>query len=204
MITINVIFHFSQPNFYTVFFKVVVIEKYFCYGAANMKNNASCSLNKPCCCYCLRWIGLALLIAIIDQIIKNIVIDYMSATHLITVTSFFNVVLSFNRGAAFGWLNHASSWSNWLFGIISALISIVIILSLCRLPKKQPWLSTSLALILGGALGNLWDRLLRGYVVDFLDFHINSCHWPAFNLADSAIVIGVLMFFLVETKLTST
>ena len=159
-----------------------------------MRKNALCKLNKNHkYCY-LWWICLSLLIAVADQITKNIIICCVDFALPVTVTSFFNLVVSFNRGAAFSLLNNASGWQNWLFGIIAALISVFIINLLYRTKGTRLWLSASLSLVLGGALGNLCDRLLHGYVVDFLDFHLNIWHWPAFNLADSAIVIGILMF----------
>ena len=158
----------------------------------NNENNT----NSVCKCTFFLWLSLSFLIAAIDQIIKDLVICYVDASVPITMTSFFNIVVAFNRGAAFSLLNNASGWQNWFFAGIAILISITIITSLYRAKEKRWYSSAGLALILGGALGNLCDRFTRGYVVDFLDFHINTWHWPAFNLADAAIVVGILMFFL--------
>jgi len=148
----------------------------------------------------LRWIGLALFVAIFDQTIKSLIIIHIKAYQPIIITSFFNLFLSFNRGAAFSFLNNASGWQNWLFGAIAITISIFIINLLYRTPKKQLWTSISLSFILGGALGNLIDRLWRGAVIDFLDFHFNTWHWATFNIADSAIVVGFFILFLTTLK----
>lgn len=148
----------------------------------------------------LRWVVLALLITTLDQVIKNIIIAHIKTHQSVAITFFFNLVVSFNRGAAFSLLNNASGWQNWLFGTIAILISIFIVNLLYRTPSKHLWTSISLSLILGGALGNLIDRLWRGYVIDFLDFHLNTWHWATFNLADSAIVVGFFIFFLTTLK----
>jgi signal peptidase II len=171
----------------------------------NMSDNACCKLNKEnntnsvCRCHFFWWLSLSLIVAILDQITKDLVICYADISFPIVVTSFFNIVVAFNRGAAFSLLNNASGWQNWFFAGIAALISLLIITSLYGAlygaKGKRWWSSAGLALILGGALGNLCDRVVHGYVVDFLDFHVNTWHWPAFNLADSAIVLGISMFF---------
>ena len=166
-----------------------------------MADNTCCKLNKDnntnsvYKCTFLWWLSLSLIIGMADQITKDLVIRSVDVSFPIVVISFFNIVLAFNRGAAFSLLNNASGWQNWFFAGIAILISITIITSLYRAKEKRWYSSAGLALILGGALGNLCDRFTRGYVVDFLDFHINTWHWPAFNLADAAIVVGILMFF---------
>lgn len=143
----------------------------------------------------LRWIGLALFITVLDQISKNIIL-HLNPEQPIVITPFFNIILRFNRGAAFSFLNAASGWQNLFFSITALLITIIIIRWLYQITEKRFCLQLSLSFVLGGASGNLIDRLARGNVIDFLDFYIKNWHWPTFNLADSAIVIGVfLMFF---------
>tara|TARA_E500000178_G_C16870323_1_gene684062 strand:+ start:381 stop:779 length:399 start_codon:yes stop_codon:yes gene_type:complete len=112
------------------------------------------------------------------------------------VYSFFNVVRVHNSGAAFSFLSDAGGWQRWALSGLAILVSIMIIIWLSRLTREK-WLeSLSLSMILGGALGNLWDRLSFGYVVDFLDFHWMGWHFPAFNLADSAISLGAMVLIL--------
>jgi len=107
-----------------------------------------------------------------------------------------NMTLAHNYGAAFSFLSDAGGWQRWFFTVLASLISIVLIIWVLRLPRRQ-WLSgLSLALIIGGAIGNLVDRIQLGYVVDFIDVHYAGWHWPAFNIADSAITCGVVLMIL--------
>jgi signal peptidase II len=103
-----------------------------------------------------------------------------------------------NTGAAFSFLSEAGGWQRWLFAGLAVAISTAIAVWLTRLKKHETLLAVALALILGGAVGNLIDRLVYGYVIDFLDVYYESWHWPAFNIADSAITLGV-MLMLVES-----
>ena len=141
-----------------------------------------------------KWLILALLVLVADQITKLLVLH--NVTQPIVITSFFSIVFAGNTGAAFSFLANASGWQMWLFGGIALIISIVLIIWLFRLPRHKIWLPTALMLILGGALGNVLDRVMHGFVVDFLLFHIDQWSWPAFNLADTAIVIGAIMLVL--------
>ena len=144
----------------------------------------------------LRWLWLSLLVIIFDQITKFFALHYLTFDQPIFITPFFNLTLAKNPGAAFSFLAQMGGWQGWLFGFIAILVSIVIIYWLYKLSSGKIWLPVALALILGGALGNLCDRLAHGYVVDFLDFYIGNWHWPAFNLADSAISIGAVMLII--------
>ncbi len=144
----------------------------------------------------LRWLWLSLLVIILDQTTKFFALHYLTFNQPTFVTFFFNLTLAQNPGAAFSLLAQAGGWQGWLFGFIAILVSTVIIYWLYKLPSDKIWLPVALALILGGALGNLCDRLAHGYVVDFLDFYIGNWHWPAFNLADSAISIGAVMLII--------
>ena len=135
-------------------------------------------------------IVLALLVAVFDQISKWwILADVMSPPAVIPVTPFFNLVLVWNRGVSFGILNHSSPWVPWLLSALAAAICVGLFIWLRRAESR--WLATALGLIIGGALGNLIDRLRFGAVVDFLDVHASGYHWPAFNVADAAITVGV-------------
>jgi len=108
------------------------------------------------------------------------------------VTPFFDLVRFHNEGAAFSFLSNAGGWQRWFF-TAAALIAVVVISYLIRKHAQQKLFCLGLALVLGGALGNLYDRLTLGYVVDFLYFHINDLYWPAFNVADSAVCVGVAL-----------
>jgi signal peptidase II len=138
------------------------------------------------------WYALAALVVVLDQLTKYWVsasFDYGEAR---AVTGFFNLVLTYNKGAAFSFLAAASGWQRGFF-ILIALIAMVVISVLLARHAGDKLFCVSLALILGGAIGNVLDRIALGYVVDFLDFHIAGWHWPAFNLADSAITAGAVL-----------
>jgi signal peptidase II len=146
----------------------------------------------------LPWLGLALIVLIADQFTKILILGYYQFGASTTVTSFFNIVRAHNTGAAFSFLAAASGWQRWLFAGI-AVAAVLFILYLLRTHAGQRLFSFSLACILGGAVGNLVDRLLRGYVVDFLQFHWHaSWYFPAFNVADTAITIGAAGLILDE------
>jgi len=111
--------------------------------------------------------------------------------NVVEVTPFFNLVLTHNTGAAFSFLAGAGGWQRWFFTAIAMAISAAILVLLPR--QRDPWMSAALALVLGGALGNLYDRLTLGRVVDFVQLHAAGYYWPAFNVADSAITVGVAL-----------
>jgi signal peptidase II len=145
----------------------------------------------------LPWLGLALIILIVDQFIKVLVMGYFRLGDASYVTSFFNLVRVHNSGAAFSFLSTASGWQRWFFTAIG-LAAAVFIVWMLRSHAGQKLFSFALACILGGALGNVIDRSLHGYVVDFLDFHYLGWHFPAFNVADAAISIGAVCLILDE------
>jgi signal peptidase II len=145
----------------------------------------------------LPWLGLALLLLIADQFTKVLILGYYRLGDATQVTSFFNVVRVHNTGAAFSFLSSASGWQRWFFtgiGIAAALF----ILWMLKSHAGQKLFSFAMACILGGAVGNVVDRTLHGYVVDFLDFHYANWHFPAFNIADSAITVGAVCLILDE------
>ena len=148
----------------------------------------------------LLWLALATVIVLLDLWTKHLASANLDLYRPVPLTSWLNLTLAHNEGAAFSFLAGAGGWQRWFFTVVAAVISLALMIWLWRLPVRARLLPVSLMLILGGAIGNLVDRVRFGYVVDFIDVHYAGWHWPAFNLADSAIVIGVL-FLLIETFL---
>ena len=145
----------------------------------------------------LTWLGLALLILIADQFTKVLVTGYFKLGDSTTVWSFFNLVRVHNEGAAFSFLAGASGWQRWLFTGIGVVAAIFIVWML-RAHAGQRLFAFALSCILGGAIGNLVDRIAYGHVVDFLQFHYAGWYFPSFNIADSAITIGACTLILDE------
>jgi len=145
------------------------------------------------------WLGIATIIVLLDQITKITVARLFTYGESMPVTSFFNLVLVHNKGAAFSFLATESGWQRYFFSAI-AIGAVLFILYLLKRHAGQRLFCWALALILGGAVGNLIDRVLYGYVIDFLDFYVGKWHWPAFNIADSAIVGGAALFILDELR----
>ena len=135
------------------------------------------------------WLAWAVVILIADQVTKTLILNHYRLGDSTYITSFFNIVRAHNTGAAFSFLSDAGGWQRWLFTGIGAVATIFIVWQL-RAHPGQKLFCFSLASILGGAIGNVVDRLMHGYVVDFLDFHVGGWHFPAFNVADSAITLG--------------
>ena len=145
----------------------------------------------------LQWLGLAFIILLADQFTKVLIVGFYQHGDSTYVSSFFNVVRVHNSGAAFSFLASASGWQRWFFTAIGCAAAIAIVWML-KSHAGQKLFSFALACILGGAVGNVIDRVLYGYVVDFLDFHWRGMHFPAFNIADSAISIGAACLILDE------
>ena len=146
----------------------------------------------------LPWLGLALIVLIADQLTKVLILGYYQYGDSTYVTPFFNIVRAHNTGAAFSFLAAASGWQRWLFTGIG-IVATLFILYLLRSHAGQRLFCFALACILGGAIGNVIDRLLHGYVVDFLQFHWEQrWYFPAFNVADTAITIGAIGLVLDE------
>lgn len=142
----------------------------------------------------LRFYALAILFSLLDQFTKWLVVAHMRVGEVIELATFINLRHSENRGAAFSFLADASGWQRFFLIAVALAISIWIVLAICRRPPALEALA--LSLVLGGALGNLSDRLFRGHVVDMLDFHWASYHWPTFNVADIGIVLGVAILLI--------
>ena len=143
----------------------------------------------------LPWFAIAAAIVAADRVTKLVMLEAFAPGERLQVTGFFNLVLVFNKGAAFSFLAGASGWQTPVFATISTVASVIIAVLIVRHSANR-LLCAALALMLGGALGNLWDRLEWGHVVDFLDFHAAGWHWPAFNVADSGITVGALLLIL--------
>jgi len=141
----------------------------------------------------LKWLWLSLLALVLDQGSKLAIAGSMKLYESIQIMPFFKLTYVHNTGAAFSFLSEAGGWQRWFFAGLALVISVVIAVWLTRLKKHETLLAVALALVLGGAVGNLIDRLAYGYVIDFLDVYYESWHWPAFNIADSAITLGVVL-----------
>jgi signal peptidase II len=146
------------------------------------------------------WLGIAAIIILLDQITKITINKTFRYGEDLLVTSFFNLTLAYNKGAAFNFLDNAGGWQRYLFTGIGVAAALYIVYLLKR-HAGQRMFCWALALIMGGAIGNVIDRVVYGHVVDFLDFHWRSLgHFPAFNIADSAICIGAALFILDELR----
>jgi len=140
----------------------------------------------------LPWVALAAVIVLIDQLTKIAIERAFDYGDVHPITGFFNLVLTYNKGAAFSFLASASGWqAHFLTGV--GIAASLFILYLLGRHGHQKLFSLALAMIMGGAIGNVIDRLAYGHVIDFLDFHVGGWHWPAFNMADSAIVGGAIL-----------
>ncbi len=141
-----------------------------------------------------KWLLLSAFIVVADQLTKLLVVTSFTRSEELVVTSFMSLVLAYNTGAAFSFLAGAPGWQRWFFMAIAAAASVFLVWMLRRGGGRI--LCAGLALILGGALGNLWDRIAIGKVVDFLLFHYGAWSWPAFNVADSAITVGAALLII--------
>lgn len=144
----------------------------------------------------LKWLWLSLLAVILDQGSKLAITSSMQLYQSIPVIPYFNLTYVHNKGAAFSFLSEAGGWQRWFFAGLALVISGVIAVWLARLKSHETLLAAALSLVLGGAIGNLIDRLAYGYVIDFLDVYYQTWHWPAFNIADSAITLGVILMLV--------
>ncbi|MFK0571744.1 signal peptidase II [Endozoicomonas sp.] len=144
----------------------------------------------------LHWLGLSVIIFAIDQVVKWWFVQEFSLYQQMQVLPFFSFTLAYNPGAAFSFLGDASGWQRWFLSGVAIVVSVMLVGWLRQLRPGESWQACSLSLILGGALGNLLDRLVNGHVTDFLLFYYKNWYFPAFNLADTAITIGAAMLIL--------
>jgi len=144
----------------------------------------------------LKWLWITVIVVVLDQVTKSVAVSNLVLFQPVEVFPGFNFTMMHNKGAAFSFLSDASGWQRWFFTVIAIGVSIGILIWLTRLPSDHRLMAISLTLILGGALGNVWDRVLLGYVIDFIDVYYADYHWPAFNIADSAICVGAGLLIL--------
>ncbi len=145
------------------------------------------------------WLVVAALLIIFDQVSKRWVLSLMQLEETIRVTSFFNLHLLYNEGSAFSFLASQSGWQRILFVVVGILAAFFILYEICKHSEDNIF-CFALALILGGDIGNVIDRLAYGHVVDFLDFHLGTVHYPTFNIADCGVCVGVLIFVMLEFR----
>ena len=141
----------------------------------------------------LTWLWIAILVVALDQCTKNWVVNHLVMYEPKVILPFFDLTLAYNTGAAFSFLHAASGWQHLFLGSIAIVVCGILIYWLSQLPSEDAWQSIAVNLIIGGALGNLWDRINYHYVIDFFAFHLGNWHFAIFNLADSAICVGSIM-----------
>lgn len=155
---------------------------------------------------------LAVSLLLLDQLTKNLAVDILKVQYQVKeFLPYFNFTLLYNKGAAFSFLSDAGGWQRWFFGITAFVVSIILVIWILRLDRNKTLELLGLSCILGGAIGNLWDRIILSYVVDFIDWYypaesclpffyyradLGSCHWPAFNIADASIFVGVVLLLI--------
>ena len=150
----------------------------------------------------LKWLYLSAVIVALDQLSKYLAVKKLVFAQAHAIFSWLNFTLVFNKGASFGFLNQQSGWQLWLFSLISVIVIIALFIFLLRCERGRCWQCMALALIIGGAVGNLIDRVRLGHVVDFVSFHVGSWYFAIFNVADAAISVGacVLVITILFTK----
>ncbi len=147
----------------------------------------------------MLWLGVAAVVVLLDQLSKITMSRLLAYGDSEAITRYFNLVMVYNQGAAFSFLSTQGGWQRWFFSALAAGVSIVIVWMLKK-HAQQRMFWWSLFPLLGGAIGNLIDRIAYGHVIDFLDVHVGGWHWPAFNVADGAITIGAALFVLDELR----
>jgi len=144
----------------------------------------------------LKYLWITLLVIVLDQVSKQLAEHYLVFHNPVHIIPFFNLTLSYNTGAAFSFLSEAGGWQRWFFIGLALLVSAVILFWLYKLTTQDKWVAIALSLVLGGAIGNVIDRVLFGHVIDFLHVYYQQWSWPIFNIADSAISIGVAILLI--------
>ncbi|WP_432258129.1 signal peptidase II [Cupriavidus sp. TMH.W2] len=158
------------------------------------RNNKAASGTTP-----LLWMAFALLVVLLDQFFKIVIVRSFTYGESRPVTRFFNLVLVYNKGAAFSFLADAGGWQRWFFTGLGLVVGAFIVWLLYR-HTGQRMFCFAVSLILGGAVGNVIDRVVYGHVIDFLDFYVRNYHWPAFNVADCAITVGAVLLIVDELR----
>lgn len=147
-----------------------------------------------------KWLWLSLLIVVLDQATKRLAVEMLDLYHPVPLMPLLNLTLMYNEGAAFSFLSDAGGWQRWFLAGVALVMSVVLVVWLLRLGPHERLMAAALSLVTGGAVGNLIDRLSAGRVVDFVDFYVGDWHWPAFNVADSAITVGVVLLLLASLR----
>ena len=142
------------------------------------------------------WLWIAIVVIIFDRYTKFMVLQHLTYQEPWRIFPFLNLTLAYNTGAAFSFLHSATGWQNWFLGGMALVVSVIVLVWLLGLPRRSIWMGIALNLVLGGALGNMWDRIQYGYVIDFLSFHLGDWYFAIFNIADSAICVGAVMMML--------
>ncbi len=143
-----------------------------------------------------RWLWLSLLVVVLDQATKWLAEALLEPFRPLALAPLLNLTLMYNEGAAFSFLSNAGGWQRWFFATFALVMTIALVIWLVRLARHEGVTAAALALVIGGAIGNLIDRVLTGRVVDFIDFYVGTWHWPAFNVADSAITLGIVLLLV--------
>ncbi|MCG7927541.1 MAG: signal peptidase II [Candidatus Thiodiazotropha taylori] len=139
----------------------------------------------------INWLWLSFVVILLDQLTKQMADRMLTLYEPVYVLPIFDLTLLYNKGAAFSFLSDQGGWQRWFFTVLAIVVTSVLTVWLWRLKQQEKWVAVSLSLIIGGAIGNVIDRILFGHVIDFLHFHYQQHYWPAFNIADSAITLGV-------------
>ncbi len=147
-----------------------------------------------------RWLSLSLLVVVLDQATKWLAEALLEPFRPVALMPLLNLTLMYNEGAAFSFLANAGGWQRWLFAGFALVMTLALTLWLLRLDRGERATAAALSLIIGGAIGNLIDRIQTGRVVDFIDFYVANWHWPAFNVADSAITVGILLLLVTSFR----
>lgn len=148
----------------------------------------------------LKYLSITGWVIVLDQVSKWWMLSWLSLYETVAIMPYFNLTMAHNYGAAFSFLAQAGGWQRWFFIGLAVIISVVLLVWLAKLKPTAKLEAISLSLILGGAIGNVIDRIMYGYVIDFLDVYVGTSHWPAFNIADSAICIGAILLILDSFK----
>lgn len=144
----------------------------------------------------LKWVWLTVFVIVLDQVSKQVAANVLEMYKPVAVMPMFNWTLMHNTGAAFSFLSDETGWQRWFFTMIALVVSAVLIAWTSKLKAEDKWQAIAFALVMGGAVGNVIDRMLHGYVIDFIDVYYQDWHWPAFNIADSAIFVGVAILII--------
>jgi signal peptidase II len=151
-----------------------------------------------------RWLWLSVLVVMLDQATKSLAESLLEPYQPVPLVPALNLTLMYNEGAAFSFLAGAGGWQRWFFSGFALVITVVLVIWLLRLKPHERFMAVPISLVAGGAVGNLIDRVLTGRVVDFIDVYVGDWHWPAFNVADSAITIAVALLLLASFRAEPT